>query len=100
MSAYLIFTREATTDSAELQRYEALVRGTLAGRDLSVLAAYGCERVLEGPPSEGTVVMAFPSMQAASAWYDSPAYREAREHRFKGATYRAVLVQGIQADRL
>jgi len=28
-------------------------------------------------------------------WYDSPLYREAREHRFKGADYRAVLVEGV-----
>jgi uncharacterized protein (DUF1330 family) len=98
MSAYIVFTREATTDSTELQRYEALVRGTLTGHTPTLLAAYGTERVLEGPRSEGTVIMAFPSMQAASAWYDSPAYTEVREHRFKGAIYRAVLVQGVQAD--
>jgi uncharacterized protein (DUF1330 family) len=34
-------------------------------------------------------------MEAAKAWYDSPAYREVRVHRFKGAIYRATLVQGV-----
>jgi uncharacterized protein (DUF1330 family) len=34
-------------------------------------------------------------IEAAKAWYNSPAYREAREHRFKGAEYRAVIVQGV-----
>jgi uncharacterized protein (DUF1330 family) len=29
------------------------------------------------------------------AWYDSPAYRKVREHRYKGADYRAVIVQGV-----
>jgi uncharacterized protein (DUF1330 family) len=39
--------------------------------------------------------MEFPSMQEAKAWYDSPAYREVREHRFKGAEYRGVIVEGL-----
>jgi uncharacterized protein (DUF1330 family) len=41
------------------------------------------------------VILAFPTIEAAKAWYDSPAYREAGEHRFKGAEYRAVIVQGM-----
>ena len=32
-------------------------------------------------------------------WYDSPAYREVREHRYKGADYRAVIVQGVSRRR-
>jgi len=27
-------------------------------------------------------------------WYDSPAYWDLREHRFRGADYRAVIVEG------
>jgi uncharacterized protein (DUF1330 family) len=41
------------------------------------------------------VIVEFPSIDAAKAWYESPAYREAREHRFKGADYRAVIVEGL-----
>ncbi len=51
--------------------------------------------MLEGPEIEGAVVLEFPTFEAAKAWYDSPAYREAREHRFKGANYRAFIVQGV-----
>ncbi len=40
-------------------------------------------------------IVEFPSFDEAKAWYDSPAYREAREHRFKGADYRVVIVQGV-----
>jgi uncharacterized protein (DUF1330 family) len=36
-------------------------------------------------------------MAAARAWYDSPAYEEARQHRFKGAEYRMLLVEGVDA---
>jgi len=33
-------------------------------------------------------------MAEAKAWYESPAYREARELRFRGADYRVFLLQG------
>ena len=41
------------------------------------------------------VIASFPSFEEAKAWYESPAYREAREHRFRGADYRAVIVEGV-----
>jgi uncharacterized protein (DUF1330 family) len=50
---------------------------------------------LEGAATEGTVILEFPSMDAAKAWYDGPAYRKVREHRFKGATYHVILVKGV-----
>jgi uncharacterized protein (DUF1330 family) len=62
---------------------------------MKVLAAYGRQEVLEGPEIEGVVVVEFPSMAEARAWYDSPAYRAAREHRFRGADDRAALVEGV-----
>ena len=95
MSAYVVFIREQTLDRAELDTYFKEVRATFAGHELKVLANYGPQEDLEGSPTEGTVVAEFPSMEAAKAWYDSPLYRKVREHRFKGAIYRAVLVQGV-----
>jgi uncharacterized protein (DUF1330 family) len=44
---------------------------------------------------EGTIILEFPSTEAAKAWHDGPAYRKVREHRFKGATYRVILVKGV-----
>jgi uncharacterized protein (DUF1330 family) len=41
------------------------------------------------------VIVEFPSLDEAKSWYDGPAYREAREHRFRGADYRAILVEGL-----
>jgi uncharacterized protein (DUF1330 family) len=41
------------------------------------------------------VILEFPSTEAAKAWYDSPAYRQVREHRFKGSPYRVVLIKGV-----
>ena len=53
------------------------------------------QEVLEGAAVEGVVILEFPTFDEAKAWYDSPAYREVREHRYKGADYRAVIVQGV-----
>jgi uncharacterized protein (DUF1330 family) len=95
VSAYFIFTREKTLDQAEMDIYHQQVKATFVGHDIKVLAAYGPFEDVEGAPSEGTVIAEFPTMEAAKAWYDSPAYREVRLHRFEGAIYRATLVQGV-----
>jgi uncharacterized protein (DUF1330 family) len=56
---------------------------------------YGKTEMLEGAPIEGAVIVEFPTIEAAKAWYDSPAYKEAREHRFKGADYRVFITEGM-----
>lgn len=91
--AYVVFTREKTLDQAELETYWKKVAATLEGYPMKVLSGYGPFEVLEGEDTEGVVIAEFSSMAAARAWYDSPAYREAREHRFKGAVYRGILVE-------
>jgi uncharacterized protein (DUF1330 family) len=95
VSAYFVFTREQTLDAAELEIYWSKVKATFSGHPIKVLASYGLHEDLEGSPTEGTVIAEFPSMEAARAWYESPEYRAVREHRFKGAIYRAILVQGV-----
>jgi len=97
MSAYVIFIREKTTDAAEMQRYAETAPAARTGHDITRLAFYGQLNVLEGPAPEGVAILRFPDMAAARAWYDSPAYTEARQHRFKGAEYRMLLVEGVDA---
>ena len=95
MSAYLIFQREKALDEHEMATYSKDVPATLAGHEVKILALYGSFEDLEGASTEGTVILEFPSIGAAKAWYDGPPYREVREHRFKGATYRVTLVAGV-----
>jgi len=96
MASYLIFSRERTLDSKELSIYSSQVPATLAGHEVKALALYGRRQDLEGAPSEGIVVLEFPTSKAAMAWYNSPSYREVREHRFTGADFRVALVEGVQ----
>lgn len=95
MPAYAVFIREKTKDQSELDAYNPKAAASLEGHTLKILAAYGAHEVLEGSDMEGAILVEFPSMEAAKAWYDSPAYREAREYRFRGADYRAFLIEGL-----
>ena len=67
----------------------------MANQPITPLAAYGRHEVVEGATVEGVVILQVPTFEEAKAWYDSPAYREAREHRHLGADYRAVIVEGL-----
>ena len=95
MTAYLIQTRIKTTDKSELDTYSALARPTLAGHPVTPLVAYGPQETLEGEPSEGVVIFAFPTKAEALAWYESADYAAARQHRAKGAQYQVTLVEGL-----
>ncbi|MFC4295932.1 DUF1330 domain-containing protein [Novosphingobium tardum] len=93
MTAYIIFDRRQTTDAAELATYAPLVGATLAGRGATKRAG-GSPIVVEGEPSEMVVILEFPSVEEAKAWYDSPLYQEASAHRLKGGEWRVMIVEG------
>jgi uncharacterized protein (DUF1330 family) len=76
MSAYMIFTREKTLDKAEMATYSQQAFATMQGHPGKLLAAYGPHEVLEGTATEGALILEFPTVEAAKAWYDSPAYRQ------------------------
>ncbi len=95
MIAYVVFMRESTTNEAELKTYSEIAPPTLKGHPGKPLAFYGPLDVLEGPAFEGAVVLEFPSIAEARAWYDSPAYQAAALHRKAGADYRVFIVDGL-----
>ena len=72
---------------------EALVRNH-GGR---YLVRGGGVEVLEGgkPPPSAVVVLEFPSMAAARAWYGDPEYAPLIELRRTGAHLDFVLVEGL-----
>ena len=94
MTAYILFQRDSTNDQQALDRYAERADRTFAGHDVQVLVDYGTHEVLEGPPIEGVVVLQFPDAAAARDWYLGEQYQEVAQDRFRGATYRAVLVEG------
>lgn len=95
MPAYIIFARDVTTDQAEMDIYSPLARASMAGHPIKPLSVYGDFQSLEGQPIEGAVVLEFPTIAEARAWYDSPAYQEALVHRKAGADYRVFITDGL-----
>ena len=95
MPAYAIFIREKLRDPQVIDAYNSKAGPSLGGHPAKVLAAYGRIQTLEGAPAEGVVLLEFPTLAAARSWYDGPAYREARELRFKGADYRVLFFEGL-----
>lgn len=95
MSAYIVFTRERLRDEAEMEVYSGKARSSLAGHPVKPHVVYGKSETLEGPPIEGAVILEFPTLEAAKAWYNSPAYTEARAHRFAAADYRCFITEGV-----
>lgn len=95
MGAMIIFIRERIRDASEMEIYNGKAGATLAGHTATPRAFYGPCETLEGAPVEGVVVVEFPDMAAARAWYDSPAYAEARKHRHLGSDYRVFITETI-----
>lgn len=70
MSAYVVFTRESTSDAEQMAQYAEKAPLAREGRDLTPLAFYGKFEVLEGSDIEGAVILRFPDMAAAREWYN------------------------------
>ncbi len=98
MSAYAIFIRERTRNADELAAYAKLVTPLLESSGATIIAAYGAVDGLEGAAPEGVVIARYQSMEAARAFYDSPEYQAAVKHRYLGADYRSMIIEGWEPD--
>ncbi len=95
MPAYAIFLREHLRDPETMAGYYDRLPQTFEGHSVVRRASHGALERLEGAAAESVVVLEFPSVAAARAWYDSAAYREARRFRHLAADYRAFIVEGV-----
>ena len=96
MSVYMLFIRETPVrEPAELSIYSRMNRESPRDPNLKALSVYGAIEAVEGTPPDGMVLLEFPTIEAAKAWYHSPAYQAALPHRLKGADYRAFIVKGL-----
>jgi len=95
MAAYIVFIKEREHDAAAMAEYGPKAGQSLGGHPGKPLVFYGAIETLEGPEALGSVIVEFPDMDAARAWYNSHAYQDARKHRFQGADYRVFLTQGL-----
>jgi uncharacterized protein (DUF1330 family) len=95
MSAYVLFIREsAIHNQSEMDIYQHMNKDRPPDPKLTPLVVYGPMETLEGAAADGIVILQFPTVEDAKAWYNSPAYQAASLHRRKGADYRGFIVQG------
>jgi uncharacterized protein (DUF1330 family) len=96
MPAYMLFIREgAVRDQAQLSLYGKMNRESPRDPKVTPLVAYGAIEAVEGEAPDGMVMLQFPTVEDAKAWYNSPHYQAALVHRKLGADYRAFIVQGL-----
>jgi uncharacterized protein (DUF1330 family) len=93
MSAYIVFTRTHTRNSAQLDEYTKQIPKFTAGHSIRWLAQGPCETA-EGAPVESLAILEFPTLAEARAWYTRPAYQSASMHRYQGGDYNAVIIEG------
>lgn len=97
MPAYLIVLREGPVrDEAAMEEYRSKTR-QMAGGDwkLTPLVVHGALHPLEGNPPDAVIVLQFPTVADAKAWYESPAYQAALPYRKQAADYRVLIVEGM-----
>ncbi|MCA1813255.1 MAG: DUF1330 domain-containing protein [Halobacteriales archaeon] len=94
-------TSPLDVDVHDAERYRAyleLGQAAVAQHGGRFLVRGGAPEPLEGSwAPKRFVVIEFPDRAAAKRWFDSPAYRKAREARKGAATWEAVVVDGVTA---
>lgn len=94
MAAYLI-VRVNVTDMEQYKEYMKLSPGIIEQFGGKFIVRGGETITLEGPEETNRVVLVeFPSVEQARAFYDSPAYQHAISVREGAATGQFVVVEG------
>jgi uncharacterized protein (DUF1330 family) len=94
MSAYVIF--EATvTDAEQYEQYKAHAAPAVAAAGGRYLARGGEVESFEGTEPARVVILEFPTLEAARAWYRSEEYAEAKTFRAGACEARMFVVDGV-----
>jgi uncharacterized protein (DUF1330 family) len=95
MPAYIIVETQIS-DPEQYERYKAASPGAVAAGGGKFLVRSGELAVLEGDwhPSR-LVVLEFPDLEAAKAFYESEEYEAAKQLRRGAATLNMVAVEGL-----
>jgi len=95
MAVYFIVELDVH-DPVGIEEYRKGVPATIAKYGGRYLVRGGACVSLEGGwEPKRVVVLEFPSMERAKAWYDSEDYRELKALRMKTSSTKMVLVEGL-----
>ena len=95
MAAYVIYQGDVT-DPERYEVYKLAAAESIAAAGGRYIARGGAVEALEGdPPAGRTVVLEFPDMAGAVAWYHGERYQQARRLRAGAASARMYVVDGV-----
>jgi uncharacterized protein (DUF1330 family) len=95
MAAYIVVEVDVQ-DAARYEDYKRMVPPTLAQYGGRLIVRGGAAETLEGDWSPlRIVIVEFPSVEQARAWWDSPEYAPAKELRQATARTQMILVEGV-----
>jgi uncharacterized protein (DUF1330 family) len=95
MAAYII-SDVTFRDQEALESYRSLAAASIISRGGHYVARGGAIDVLEGDWRPRTVIVVeFPDMDTARAWYASPEYGEALAFRDEALSRNLILVDGV-----
>jgi uncharacterized protein (DUF1330 family) len=94
-SAYVL-ANVTVTNAEQYEQYKKLSTIAMQVHGAEVCIRGGQVEVLEGDWSPSRVVLLkFPSMEKARAFYDSPEYQAAKDARQGAAVMRMVAIEGV-----
>lgn len=82
-------------DPEGIRPYSAQVESTFKPYGGHYIVRGGQVASLEGEPTKRIIMIAFPSLGQAQAWYDSPVYRAIRPTRHQSAKSKVFIVEGL-----
>lgn len=95
MSAYVIVEIEVQ-DAQRYETYKQLAPPAIAAHGGRYLARGGAVETLEGGwAPKRLVILEFPSIEKAKAWWHSPEYAEAKALRHATSRSRMVVIDGL-----
>ena len=96
MSSAYIIANVHVTDATQYEEYKKFSSLAMQAHGAEVCVRGGAVEVLEGDwQPERLVVLKFPTVEGARAFYASAEYRLARDARAGAAVMSMVLVQGV-----
>jgi uncharacterized protein (DUF1330 family) len=98
MTAYAIAHLRTPQFNDDVMEYLERIQGTLDPFGGRFLVHGGDVEVKEGPWPGTIVVIQFPEIDDARAWYDSPAYQAILHLRTDHIEGEAILVSGVPVD--
>jgi uncharacterized protein (DUF1330 family) len=98
VTAYAIAHLHTPQINDEVLDYIDRIQDTLEPFDGRFLVHGADVEVKEGPFPGTIVILEFPDVEAADAWYDSPAYQAILPLRTENIDGTAIIVPGVAAD--